>query len=170
MKQIMFELKSLIEQPSGNEIIMVLGPSGVGKSTLIYELKKEILNEMMVELEKDKSILPFVSVELISPDSGVFNWKDFYVRVLSSMEEPLIDKKIIYEDKIESKRKPRAREAHYLTSPELRIIRKCFYYRKPKVFIIDEAQHFIKVPSARKYLDQLDSLKSLSNLTKVPSY
>lgn len=169
MKQIMFELKSLIEQPSGNEIIMVLGPSGVGKSTLIYELKKEILNEMMVELEKDKSILPFVSVELISPDSGVFNWKDFYVRVLSSMEEPLIDKKIIYEDKIESKRKPRAREAHYLTSPELRrSLENAFYYRKPKVFIIDEAQHFIKVPSARKYLDQLDSLKSLSNLTKVP--
>ncbi len=44
---------------------MVLGPSGVGKSTLIYELKKGILNEMMVDLEKDKSIFQFVSVELI---------------------------------------------------------------------------------------------------------
>lgn len=169
MKQVMSELKSLINRPSGNEIIMVLGPSGVGKSTLIRELKKEIINELMDELERDKSILPFVSVELISPDSGVFNWKDFYVRVLQAMEEPLIDKKIIYEDEVGIKKKMRVREGSYFTSPELRrSLENAFYYRKPKVFIIDEAQHFIKVPSARKYLDQLDSLKSLSNLTKVP--
>lgn len=169
MKEVMSELKSLIKRPSGNEIIMVLGPSGVGKSTLIHELKKEMINESMDELERDKTILPFVSVELISPDSGVFNWKDFYVRVLQAMEEPLIDKKIIYEDEVGIKKKMRVREGSYFTSPELRrSLENAFYYRKPKVFIIDEAQHFIKVPSARKYLDQLDSLKSLSNLTKVP--
>ncbi|HFK1452260.1 TPA: TniB family NTP-binding protein [Bacillus pacificus] len=171
MKEVMLNLKSLIEQPSGNEIIMVLGPSGVGKSTLIYELKKEIIGELIEELEGNRSILPFVFVELIASDSGVFNWKDFYVRVLQSMEEPLIKKKIIHENKVVSneRQKIRVRDGHYLTSPELRrSLENAFYYRKPKVFIIDEAQHFTKVPSARKYLDQLDSLKSLSNLTKVP--
>lgn len=171
MNQVMSELKSLIEKPSGNEIIMVLGPSGVGKSTLIEELKKEIINNLFDELEKERSILPFVSIELISPDSGIFNWKDFYVRVLRAMEEPLIEKKIIYENNSEPKKRDKVTvgQGHYLTSPALRrSLENAFYYRKPKVFIVDEAQHFTKVPSARKYLDQLDSLKSLSNLTKVP--
>ncbi|WP_283748982.1 TniB family NTP-binding protein [Bacillus cereus] len=171
MNQVMSELKSLIEKPSGNEIIMVLGPSGVGKSTLIEEFKKEIINNLFDELEKERSILPFVSIELISPDSGVFNWKDFYVRVLRAMEEPLIEKKVIYENNSEPKKRDKISvgQGHYLTSPALRrSLENAFYYRKPKVFIVDEAQHFIKVPSARKYLDQLDSLKSLSNLTKVP--
>ncbi|HFK1457216.1 TPA: AAA family ATPase [Bacillus cereus] len=171
MNQVMSELKSLIEKPSGNEIIMVLGPSGVGKSTLIEELKKEIINNLFDELEKERSILPFVSIELISPDSGIFNWKDFYVRVLRAMEEPLIEKKIIYKNNIEPEKREKIKvgPGHYLTSPELRrSLENAFYYRKPQVFIVDEAQHFTKVPSARKYLDQLDSLKSLSNLTKVP--
>lgn len=171
MKQVMKELDSLIRRPFGNEIIMVLGPSGVGKSTLIHELKKGIIEDLFDELEKEKSILPFVFIELISPDGGIFNWKDFYMRVLKAMEEPLIEQKVIYEKRVGLKLRDRKQisEGHYLTSPELRrSLENAFHYRKPKVFIIDEAQHFTKVRSARKYLDQLDSLKSLSNLTQVP--
>ncbi|WOA57218.1 TniB family NTP-binding protein [Bacillus mycoides] len=170
MKKVMDKLKLLIEQPSGNEIIMVLGPSGVGKSTLIQSLKKDIIEKAMEELERDKSRLPLVLVELVSPDNGLFNWKDFYIRILNAMEEPLIHKKVLYKNKdgVESEKKNYANH-NPRTAPELRrSVENAFYYRKPKVFIVDEAQHFTKMASGKRYIDQLDTLKSLSNLTKIP--
>ncbi len=38
-------------------------------------------------------------------------------------------------------------------------------HRRPTAFIVDEAQHFKRIASGRRLLDQMDTLKSLANLT-----
>lgn len=93
MKQVLIELKKEIYKGSQN-IIMVVGPSGVGKSRLFSATMLSVFNEMKIDLEADKSIIPISGIELPNPDLGKFNWKDFYYRVLSSLNEPLIDYKI----------------------------------------------------------------------------
>ncbi|OFD04478.1 hypothetical protein BTGOE7_44810 [Bacillus thuringiensis] len=170
MKRLITRLNALINQPGGNEIIILMGPSGVGKSTLIQELRRGIINNSIEELEENRSKLPLVAVELVSPDNGLFNWKDFYIRILEEVNEPLIHKKVIYETPHEKKLNNRKFANHNpRTAPELRrSVENAFYYRDPKIFIIDEAQHFTKMASGKRYTDQLDTLKSLSNLTKVP--
>lgn len=170
MKEVMQKLYTLIDHPIENEIVMVLGPSGVGKSTLIQSLKREIIEASLAELESDKSKLPLVIVELVSPDNGLFNWKDFYIRTLNAMEEPLVHKKVLYKSSDYKENKKNTFPNHNpRTSPELRrSVENALFYRTPKVFIIDEAQHFTKMASGKRYTDQLDTLKSLSNLTKVP--
>lgn len=170
MEQLLNRLNALIEQPGGNELIILMGPSGVGKSTLIEELRRRIIDNNIKELEENKSKFPFVSVELVSPDNGLFNWKDFYIRTLEAMLEPLIHHKINYETIGEKKPKRQPfGNSNPRTAPELRrSVENAFYYRKPQIFIIDEAQHFTKMASGKRYTDQLDTLKSLSNLTKIP--
>ena len=79
MNYLLKKIKSLIDRPGGNELIILMGPSGVGKSTLLHELNRRIIADTLHELEEDKSKIPLVSVELVSPDSGYFNWKDFYI-------------------------------------------------------------------------------------------
>ena len=37
-----------------------------------------------------------MSVEAIAGESADFNWRDFYMRLLTAMDEPLIDHKIDY--------------------------------------------------------------------------
>ncbi|MBR9663163.1 TniB family NTP-binding protein [Bacillus cereus] len=54
------------------------------------------------------------------------------------------------------------------TAPEYReSLEKAFKYRKPLAFIIDEAQHFAKMNSGKRVQDQLDSIKSIANITGI---
>lgn len=37
--------------------------------------------------------MPVVSVEAIAPEQGTFNWRDYYLRALQAMDEPLLEEK-----------------------------------------------------------------------------
>jgi len=77
---------------------MVLGPTGVGKSTLRAKVEQMLTMEMLPELEATPGQLPVVSVECIAPESGTFNWRDHFVGLLLQMDEPLVDRKRNLED------------------------------------------------------------------------
>ena len=38
--------------------------------------------------------IPVASVEAVAPESGSFNWRDHYKRLLRQLDEPLIDYKV----------------------------------------------------------------------------
>lgn len=147
------ELLSSLNHSSGDRIILLVGPSGVGKSTLKENLKKQYIKNTK------RGIIPVVDVEAIPPDQGQFNWKDYYRRSLEKLNEPLIDhKKLQNPAKIDN-----------LTYAALRkSLENALYYRKTSVFLIDEAQHFMKMKSGRKFQEQFDIIKSIANITKVP--
>ncbi|MEQ2528860.1 TniB family NTP-binding protein [Bacillaceae bacterium CLA-AA-H227] len=160
------ELKKEIEIGEYN-IILVVGPSGVGKSKLFEEIIRIIYEEMSEELELDRSMIPVSGIELPSPDLGKFNWKDVYYRVLEGLNEPLIDKKIDVE-KLTNKTQMRKVKSHASgTAPELRrTVEKAFYYRKTKALLIDEAQHFFKTKE-KVTATQFNSIKSLANMSNT---
>jgi hypothetical protein len=41
----------------------------------------------------DPGHIPVVSVEAIAPEQGTFNWRDYYLRALQALEEPLLEHK-----------------------------------------------------------------------------
>lgn len=146
MKQVLVELKNEIYKGSQN-IIMVVGPSGVGKSRLFFSTIQSVLNDMKEELELDKSIIPISGIELPNPDMGKFNWKDFHYRALSSLNEPLIEYKINVNN-LKNRNKNSLNLQSRGTAAELRrSIENAFFYRKTKAYLIDEAQHFFKINS-----------------------
>src|SRR5262245_31202007 len=63
-------------------LIFVCGPSGIGKTTLLRRIEQKLLEELHPELEQDPCRLPLVMIEALSPETGNFNWKDFYRRLL----------------------------------------------------------------------------------------
>jgi hypothetical protein len=87
-------LVSAIRGAEPNSLIFVFGPTGVGKTTLRLKAERLITEEMLSELRDDCTRIPFVSVEAAAPESGSFNWRDHYRRLLHQLDEPLIDYKL----------------------------------------------------------------------------
>jgi hypothetical protein len=162
-------LKQAIQEPTGWSLIFVYGPTGVGKTTLRRRVEKHLKEAMMEALRQDTGMLPVVSLEAPAPDSHQFSWKDYYLRALVELEEPLIDRKLSHTAHTSF----RGGSGRALSDPrvpgiELRLaLESSLIHRRPKAFFIDEAQHLAKLKSGRKLQDQLDSIKSLASLTNT---
>jgi hypothetical protein len=162
-------LKQAIQEPTGWSLIFVYGPTGVGKTTLRRRVEKHLKEAMMEALRQDPGMLPVVSLEAPAPDSHQFSWKDYYLRALVELEEPLIDRKLTHTAHTSF----RGGSGRALSDPrvpgiELRLaLESSLIHRRPKAFFIDEAQHLAKMRSGRKLQDQLDSIKSLASITNT---
>ncbi len=67
---------------------------GVGKTTLRLKTEQLITSELLNQLQVDRMRIPVASVEAVAPESGSFNWRDHYRRLLHQLCEPLIDYKV----------------------------------------------------------------------------
>jgi energy-coupling factor transporter ATP-binding protein EcfA2 len=157
-------LMNAIHGAESNSLIFVFGPTGVGKTTLRTKTEQLIVSESLDALHADPGRIPVVSVEAIAPESGSFNWRDHYKRILHQMDEPLTDYKL----NREAGATPRFMPPSRAVNTEYRhAVEQAIRYRRPAAVMIDEAQHLGKIPSGRRLLDQLDVIKSIANQTKT---
>lgn len=157
------DLIDRINNGSKNSIILVYGPAGAGKSKLIEKIQEKILTENIETYINNRGLLPLLAVEAVPPDTGSFDWKDFYYRCLEAANEPLIDYKIDVGEKKGSKKIKYDGKAALRRSLENVLI-----YRKPVAFFIDEAQHISMTTNSRNLRNQINILKSLANITNIP--
>lgn len=160
------DLAAAIREAIPGSLIFVCGPSGVGKTTLRLRTEQRITTELLTELNSDPGRLPVVGIEADSPDIGNFNWKQFYTIVLQALDEPCVNHKVKLpsDDNDSELVKQSSRATHNLRHATEQAIK----FRNPVALLIDEAQHLAKMSSGRKLQDQLDSIKSLANRTKIP--
>lgn len=162
-------LMNAINGAEPNSLIFVFGPTGVGKTTLRLKAERLITTELLNDLHKDRVRIPVVSVEAAAPESGRFNWRDHYKRILRQLDEPLIDYKVNRPEE------GRCAQASARFMPPSRAVGADYRYaveqairhRRPVAVMIDEAQHLGKIGSGRRLLDQLDVIKSMANQTKT---
>lgn len=148
-------------------MIFVFGPTGVGKTTLRYRLEQQLWEAGRAAMDQNPGHIPVVGLEVAVADADSFRWRDYYHRALMALDEPMIDHKVL-PNPIPSQRVELRNSRHYRVTSELRwALEQALHYRRPVAFIVDEAQHFKRIASGRRLLDQMDTLKSLANLTGV---
>ena len=162
-------LLNAIHEVPPNSLILVLGPTGVGKTTLRAKIEQVLTSEMLPSLSDDPGRIPVVSVECVAPEAGSFSWRDHFRRLLLQMEEPLVDYKIdpaapvrVAKMVVRFTPSEKAIGAEYQHAVE-----RALAFRRPAAVLIDEAQHLAKMGSGRRLADQLDVIKSLANRTKT---
>lgn len=163
------ELLYHVRCPGNASLILVFGPTGVGKTTLRLRLEQELYDEAEYAPEYPPGNIPILSVEAIASDSGDFRWRDYYIRCLMALDEPLINAKVTYQvrgiNRSENGDLVVARDV--VNSDLRRVLEKALLHRRPQAVLVDEAQHFRKVASGHRLLDQMDTLKSLASLSQT---
>lgn len=165
LEKAILEVMNNIENPAGISLFMITGPTGVGKTTLKNKVEMKVIESRLLELDSNKGIIPIAGIEAVAPDAGYYNWKDHYKRSLEALCEPMINYKIDYE-KI-YKTNSVLSKSENTASAYRKSLENALRNRRPAAFIIDEAQHITKVASGKRLQDQLDIIKSLSNLSGI---
>jgi len=143
-------LEAILES-APNSIVIVLGPTGVGKTTLMAKIRQLLRDTVALEAPAASERIAVVTMEATPPESRTFSWRSHFKRLLLEMNDPLVD----------CKRRPQSvdrapqmmsaypndrgvtADYHYAVEQALR-------YRRPSAVLIDEAQHLFALASPHR--------------------
>jgi len=150
-------------------VILVIGPAGVGKTTLIRAVERELTRRLSREIAANPGRLPSVSIASDVPESGSFNWKEFCLLGLDAMNEPLVAQKV-YLPPLEPMTAdvPSVLTSRTPATALRRALVTALIHRAPAAFLIDEAQQMAMIAGSRKLQHQMDYIKRLADATRVP--
>ncbi len=162
------EFMQSIRHPAGASIIQVIGPSGAGKTTLRLKVEHALMDEMLKSARQVTSRRPIFGIEVVAPESGNYNWKDYYTRALPSLDALVVGDPLNYEVRgIRRNREGRLVIEGTVVAELRRAYEVCLKRLRLKGVIADEGQHLKKMTSGRRLLDQMDTIKSLASLSET---
>ncbi len=168
IREILKELLKNAKEPDDALVYLVFGVTGVGKSRLKEEFEKQLLNHFMDELVENPGSLIVGGIEVDSAEGGKFNYSDYYIQVLESLKEVLINYKEDYGITETQDSDALLGTFEGKNSKALRrSMQKVFINRHLKVFTLDEAQHLFDVAGGRQLQTQMNWIKSIANKTST---
>jgi hypothetical protein len=84
-------LLDAITESAPNSLVIVLGPTGVGKTTLLAKIRQLIGDKAAADITADPGHLPVVAIEATPSESRSFSWRSHFKRLLLEMNDPLVD-------------------------------------------------------------------------------
>lgn len=132
-------------------MVLLIGPSRVGKSTLIRLLEERLLAKTKELMMADSSFIPFASILAAGAGTNRFEWSESYRAGLRALGDPFVDGRIA---RIRTKE---LREAMETALKE----------RKPLAIIVDEAHHLAEAARGSRLQSQLNHLKHFENAVGV---
>lgn len=152
------------ESLGANHILMVTGPTGVGKTTLAKTLQTRILKRYAQEMQENAGLMPVVLIEARATSEMDFNWKLFYSDILEQLEGPEgTPPAVAYAvDPISNHVVHPLGNSKNTAAGLRKKVELALRARGVRVLMIDEGGHFTNVSEARMKR-QTDALKSLSN-------
>jgi hypothetical protein len=162
------DIISAIRRRAGEGFIFVVGPTRIGKTTVLEYVVKKLLEDSMEEMLNDPGCIPVGWVETRPYQRG-YDWKDHWAGCLNAIREPLIEHKVEqgpphYGNECDTRTFPREGKTAAILR---RAFEEAAKHRKLRVFCLDEAQHLTLVPYSKMYRAQLEIIKSVASQSKA---
>lgn len=153
-----------ISSVSGARIIIIAGPTGVGKTTMAEGLARELRRRFAAQMLAEPDFIPVMYGNAVPPSGRSFDWKDFYIRMLLRSGEVLVDRKLLLSAQRElyPELQLQASLDGQASAPLRRAAENCLRHRRTRILIIDEAHHMLMM---NKLDVQFENLKSLATET-----
>lgn len=168
LREVTSEVKSAIKRRGHEGIIMVVGATRVGKTTLLSGVINSILLEKMFELEKDPGFLPAAWMEAYAYKHG-YKWRDHWYGCLKAIYEPLIEHKSAGYSIAPDRNASHAPSDYKYEKED--ILRRSFenaaQRRRTRVFGVDEAQSLVLGSPSNLHRSHVEVIKSVANTSKA---
>jgi hypothetical protein len=175
IQDVLSRLLAAIASAEPDALILLFGPTHVGKSTLRTKTVEKIVKQSLPELESDREKLAIVGVEIPAPGPRSFEWGPTYKLLLHELQEPLIERKRLMSvpdgqsgigDDIVPR--PYSRATRQASVNDYReSYENSLRHRRPVAVLLDDA-HYIGKVSGPNLTNQLDLVKSLASRSGTP--
>lgn len=168
MEEAVEEILEAVGSMCDQNLILLIGPTGVGKTEALKEAVRRAVAERESEVQSKVHVVPAIFVEADAPDRGNFDWRAFYVTGLTELGEPLIGSTLpcaprIAHDQVIQTIVP---EDHH-RAPTVGALRGRFrnsLLRRETVLIgIDEAVNLLQAHSTRNASHRSELLRAAGN-------
>jgi hypothetical protein len=158
------ECRLMLDAGANANLILLCGPTGVGKTTLGGFLVEAELKNQAQQLEIDPGCIPAIRVEAPASGEKEYSWRLFYQRILNALEGELDAPRTAYGvDPITGKVvRPVGSQSNRLSGMRTAVERS-LRSRGTRFIVVDEAAHMMRACHPTRLEQQLDTLKSLSN-------
>lgn len=169
IKAVADELLRLIREPGDAEVIHLIGPTGVGKSTVMMYVIKMLFEAGLPELGRNPGKVPAGYVVARNPEKGAYDWKEHYVSTMLALDEVLIKQKIYLPEPGPRNDDDRARIVERAGGPGAlrRATESTLRNRIMFGFFVDEAQYMTKNKSGVGLENQADTIRSIAFESKT---
>jgi archaellum biogenesis ATPase FlaH len=162
INQTLETMRTLAQPNSGKSIILLYGPTGVGKSTLVSALGEMVIGSLREEMSQDPSFVP--AIRIVAPASGErqFAWTMFYKSLGDALDEPLMGRKV--ETRLADSRVSVWQPGSKTSMTAMRMaVEKALVNRRTRMVVIDEAMPLIRAKGDR--IDHhMDAIKTLADM------
>lgn len=152
----------------GSFLLLVIGPTHVGKSSLLRRLVYERLERMKREGLLPDWAVPALYFELIPGDKS-FSWKANIESLLIEQKELLTNFKVDYPDRREGtfSGKPPGLSGRPTEHALRRALENFLHHRRVEFVCLDEAANLLHLGSGKMLRHQADFLKSIANRSRA---
>jgi GTPase SAR1 family protein len=145
------------------EVVVLVGPSGVGKTTLMNQIAESIVDRERAAMVCDPNFVPVIVTTAAATGHRQFDWRILYRDALRLLFDPFVGERTTT---------PQARAAQNklagetLSASQLRCdLEDELRIRNTKYWFIDEAQHILMGGRSGVPGNQFDVLKSIAQRT-----
>lgn len=157
------DLDELLDPNNHTKIIAIIGPTGIGKTTLATNILTKLVDRFTAQRQPHE--VPVIYVSAPANGDKSMSWKTLYRRIQTAAGEKHIDlqrQTQVSEGEMHAMRGERASLAHMREMLEA-VIRK----RNVRVIVIDEALHLLRFDQNAAIMDTLKSLADIHHTKLV---